>query len=426
MGVDLDQPAGLYVDLLGGLALLALALFVGLVRPRRAVNLAFAGYASSVGVAIAGANVLTLFDLETAKAWLFIVGLAAGGAFLVLVGFLLDRAVARRPRLRTWPILVASAVPYVVDRVLIRLLRGWDAGFPPGNVPFVELEEALRAIAFAGVFFAVALAAVRTRQGAWTMPPRVAALLSIGLVALPGFDAGAHAAVSIATEPWQDTLLRSLRVVAFLACGTAWLAAIPRCGRPAVAAGLACFLFPAIGALTVASPEGSALESFLYEGSFGVVAGIGVAVLAYAILRHQMFDVDVKLKWTLRRGTVAAVFLAVFFVVAQLAQNFLSDQYGWALGGAGAGLLLFLLAPIQRAAERLSDKAMPGVQEKDPAYVRAKKRETYRSAYAAAWSDGTMTQKDMRMLQQVREALGLPDKDVLAVEREWSRPPSTT
>lgn len=146
----------------------------------------------------------------------------------------------------------------------------------------------------------------------------------------------------------------------------------------------------------------------------------GLVFLAYAIARQQLFDIDIKVKWTLRRGTVAAIFLAVFFVVAQLAQNFLSDRYGWAFGGIAAGLLLFAIAPIQRAAERLSDRAMPSVRPEDPFYVGEKKRETYRNAYATAWADGTMTPKDVRLLHEVREALGLPEREIVAIEKEWA------
>jgi uncharacterized tellurite resistance protein B-like protein len=64
---------------------------------------------------------------------------------------------------------------------------------------------------------------------------------------------------------------------------------------------------------------------------------------------------------------------------------------------------------------------MPNVDPDDPVYVLEKKRDTYRHAYATAWADGTMTPKDMHMLQRVREALALPEKDVVAIERDWAR-----
>jgi hypothetical protein len=416
VAADLSQPVGFYIDMLGGVALIALAGLVMLVKPRRALNVAFAGYAFAVGAGVAMTHVFLVLDNPRLAEWSFIIGIGLGGASLVLVGLLIDRTISRR-RHRIWPFALAVAVPYVVDRVLVRIL--FDIRGPALDVARYEFQEFLVAMAFAGVFFLLLVAAVRTRQEAWTMPAPVAALLVVGLVALPAFDLSSSAAIVAGEGDWRSTFLLLLRLAMFFACGIAWLAAVPRRGRPALVAGLACFFFPALGVVTAMAPAGSALEEFLYDGSFGTVAVFGVACLAYAILRHQMFDVDVKLKLTLRRGTIVGVFLAAFFVVSQLIQVFTGQLFGLTGGAVVAGLLLFGLAPIQRAAERLSDKAMPNVKPQDAAYVLRKKRETYRNAVATAWADGTLTQKDMRMLQQVREALALPEKDVLAIEREW-------
>jgi hypothetical protein len=209
-------------------------------------------------------------------------------------------------------------------------------------------------------------------------------------------------------------------VYASLALGLVgfWAWATWRVAPPLSAAGRnVALLLAALGIVTLAV---EAIDLLLYQVLVPVARFTCLAVLSYAIVRQQLFDLDMRLKVTLSRSTMAAVFLAVFFVVAQLAQNFLSATYGWSMGGIAAGLLLFAITPIQRAAERLSDKALPSVQPGDPAYVLRKKRDAYRHVYAAAWSDGRMTAKEARLLTEFKVALGMPDGEYAAIEREWS------
>ncbi|HEV8359277.1 MAG TPA: hypothetical protein VGR28_02360, partial [Candidatus Thermoplasmatota archaeon] len=42
---------------------------------------------------------------------------------------------------------------------------------------------------------------------------------------------------------------------------------------------------------------------------------------AYALLRHQLFDIDLKVKWTIKQSTVAGMFIGVFFIVSEGAQQ---------------------------------------------------------------------------------------------------------
>ncbi|MBI4394019.1 MAG: hypothetical protein HY556_09530 [Euryarchaeota archaeon] len=143
-------------------------------------------------------------------------------------------------------------------------------------------------------------------------------------------------------------------------------------------------------------------------------------LVGYALLKHQLFDIDVRAKWTIKRGTLAAMFLAVFFVVAQLAQNFLSDEYGLVVGGVAAGLMLFALSPLQRVAEDVANAAMPGVKsfnemshpERLAAYLRSAK---------IAWADGAIDRSERAMLDGLRETLGLSTDEATRLESEASR-----
>jgi len=142
-----------------------------------------------------------------------------------------------------------------------------------------------------------------------------------------------------------------------------------------------------------------------------------VLLLVYAILRTQLFDLDLKLKWSLRRGTVVAIFAAVFIVVAQVAQEFLSGAFGWLAGGIAAGAMIIAIRPIERAADRVAERTMPQVQA-TPAYVAFQKMEVYKAAVEEVLADGAVSQKDRRVLERLRAQLGLSADDARAMEND--------
>lgn len=154
------------------------------------------------------------------------------------------------------------------------------------------------------------------------------------------------------------------------------------------------------------------------QGVVDALGALAVSVFAaYAILKHRLFDIDVKLRWTISRGTVAAVFVAIFIVAAQLAQNFLSESLGWMMGGLIAGVMLFAIAPIQRIAERLAVTAVP-VHEQGPAERRV---ELYRLALGLALSDRAITREEERHLAKLAEELGLTHTEALAAREAMER-----
>lgn len=139
-------------------------------------------------------------------------------------------------------------------------------------------------------------------------------------------------------------------------------------------------------------------------------------IAVYALVKFRLFDIDLKLKWTIKRGTLAAVFVAVFFVVAQLAQNYLSTNLGWAVGGIVAGLLLFAINPLQRVAERVANVAMPNVQDSQQ-YRSTRRVEVYRSAVRLALADSVLTPDEETHLAELATELGLDPTEALAQRR---------
>jgi len=151
--------------------------------------------------------------------------------------------------------------------------------------------------------------------------------------------------------------------------------------------------------LTPGNPWRTVLP-FLYQ----LAVIVYVPLVAYGVLRVQLFDIDLRLKRTLKRGTVAAAFVATFFVISELAGNYLSSHFGTVLGVLGTGTLLFFLDPLQRAAEKLSDAAMPNTVD-TPQYEMFRKLQVYDAAVRAALEDGVISERQRRVLDSMIESM---------------------
>jgi hypothetical protein len=152
---------------------------------------------------------------------------------------------------------------------------------------------------------------------------------------------------------------------------------------------------------------------FLYE----VAVIIYVPLVAYGVLRVQLFDIDLRIKRTIKRSTVAAAFVATFFIVSESAGNYLSSQFGTVLGVLGTGGLVFFLDPIQRAAERVSNAAMPNTHD-TPEYEAFRKFQVYESAVRAALEDGHISERQRRVLSSMIETMGIDPKVAEALEKD--------
>ena len=85
---------------------------------------------------------------------------------------------------------------------------------------------------------------------------------------------------------------------------------------------------------------------------------------------------------------------------------YLSGQLGTVLGIFGTGALMFFLDPIQRAADRLSNAAMPNTHD-TPEYESYRKIQVYDSAVQAALEDGHISERQRRVLNSMIESMGI-------------------
>lgn len=150
---------------------------------------------------------------------------------------------------------------------------------------------------------------------------------------------------------------------------------------------------------------------------------IAVPIIAYGILRTKLFDIDLRIRWTIKQSTLAGTFVALIFLISEGASTSLSAELGKFAGLLEAAVLMFFLAQLQRFAERVASAAMPNTNN-TPAYVSYRKMKVYEAAVADAWQNGAISPVERSLLIRLRDSLGIPEDDAKTIEHELqSMPP---
>lgn len=359
------------------------------------------------------------------------------GYFFMLDFFILFYFISVFPKQRRWlPRGTLSWLPFALGALLV------DAAYFFDHSLFLDFNEAALPrgllLELDVISFALHLAAPLVLLRDWQNEPNGARKSTIHLVGL-ALSLGLFFVVGAAAKPFVGNPLE-------LGGGTVW-ALWTRMIRILLAAWLIWSLAVIVRVATEEHDRRAALTYFLLlippflsgylltdlAGTLSTpVALVGNVIngvwnlalpllVTYALLRHRLFEIDVKIKWGIKRGTLAAIFLAVFFVVAQVAQTYLTGEYGLVLGGISAGLLLFALAPLQRFAERVADAAMPGVKSVNE-LTHPERLALYREQARAAWADGVLDKSERNLLDNLRTRLGLSEEEAHRLEREAASP----
>jgi len=152
---------------------------------------------------------------------------------------------------------------------------------------------------------------------------------------------------------------------------------------------------------------------------------LAVPLIAYGILSAHLFDIDLKIRWTIKQSTLAALIIAIIFLISEGASTFLSAELGTVAGLFGAAVVMFFLTPLQHFAERVAATAMPNT-ENTPEYLAFRKMRVYEAALVDALSEGGISAKERTLLIHLRESLGITAADAEAIERELMAEQSTT
>jgi hypothetical protein len=144
---------------------------------------------------------------------------------------------------------------------------------------------------------------------------------------------------------------------------------------------------------------------------------LAVPLIAYGILRTQLFDIDLRIRWTIKQSTVGAAIFIIIFLVSEGAEWLFSEKLGNYWGLLAAVVIAFALRPLQGFAERVASAAMPKTQN-TPEYRADRKKGVYESALAEALHDGDMSDKERSLLNHLRDSLDISAGDAEALERK--------
>lgn len=389
--------------------MIALGVGVWLPRPRTAAGVALGLFCVSFGARLVSGALLPGSDLQSLlSSLLYAVGIVAMAIICL-----------RFPRPISWrdPVARVAFAAWIIASAVGAGLEMYGH-LSVGN-GFVRraLVSAMGAVFLTTLFAAGLLFALSYRR---TAPEAVAqrrdhALLTIGLVLFNVLQLAGWFARDVASSYWPFVALGVFYGTLTVALALAWIAAgraDPRASRNVTLAIVAT-------ALVGIAFEVAALRGLVERDGFnGALRLPAIALFAYAILRHQMLGLDVRLRWTIKRGTVAAAFVGVFLVGTNVAQNLFSTQWGPLFGGVAAGMLFFALVPLQRAAERLAERAVPSGSL---ASASSRAAETFRDAMRLALHDGAMTRAEEKHLAQIADGLGLKHAEVIAIREEVER-----
>jgi hypothetical protein len=405
-------PGGV-INVFGALLVAAVGAGVLLVRPRTQRSAAFGVHLAAFGGAFALHNfgsrqvpwINTALGLTTALL------LVVGGLAMFRVAWLTRPAVNARPLLDAGVVLVVVALvtPMTVwvlansaaaNRELPQIVDAY-----PSDVFYLAI--AAYSVFVAGVWTAAAVLTARAAR------PNIAAhefgqlaILTSALMLFSSFLAGAYLLVDHPYFLRAGVASTTMTVL----LGGAWLLHAARTPHAAMAR-KAAFVILGIAAI------GMIFTAVGLTGLGGPIRMAGAVLIAWGILRYQVLDIDVKLRWGLEQSTVASIFIAVFFIVSEGAQEVLgaaaSNEWIGIIAAAG---LVFFMAPLQRLAERVGARALPDARP--PAtMLDVEVRDLYERRLRSAWRDGALTRDERVLLDHLRERLRIPVEDAAAMER---------
>lgn len=158
-------------------------------------------------------------------------------------------------------------------------------------------------------------------------------------------------------------------------------------------------------------------EAWLGKLVYALGTLLAVPMIAYGILRAHLFDIDLRIQWTIKQSTLATIVVTLIFLLTEGADRFLSAELGNFVGLLAAAVVVFFLTPLQRFAERVASAAMPNT-ENTPEYAMFRKLQVYEAALTEALPDGRISDRERDLLDRLRESLGISTADADAIERE--------
>jgi hypothetical protein len=155
---------------------------------------------------------------------------------------------------------------------------------------------------------------------------------------------------------------------------------------------------------------------FFYNPGIGIIYAAYIPLLAYAILKYQLFAIDLRLKFVLTQGSAGALIAGVFLVVSESLESVM-DVDGLVAGVLLAMLVAIFLRPAQKVAEQLAGRLFPDVRP-DDVYFEQRRLAIYQAALESATIDGEISTDERELLTRLRVELGLSPELSERLERE--------
>lgn len=392
------------LNLFAGCVLGALGLAVLALRGRHLPAAGFGCFAIGLAILYVG-TVLVGRGPEMPVAY----SLAAN--LVILVGFWTMIAVFPMPIQRhEWAYLAAAAGVGLVGAAIDhwgRLMQAPDYWYVRGDehgLLVVVFRIFIESIGNAGIIAGVIFFALRARR---LSPDLTAAARSLGIFATGCAFFLTHVAAGVVRVARGELPLMSL-VFILLVCVTPTLLWASVGGPHRKIARNVAVAYALIFGVTAISST--------VDAELGQATGrlLGVLMLGYAVLRGLIDGLDLKIRFAISRSTIAAVFIAAFFVASEAAQQFFGDRYGGPyVGIIAAGMLVFAIAPLSRAADRLALKVVP-ISATDPdngpsalSGTTIRRDEDFRNALRLALRNRNINIKEEHQLFRLAETLGI-------------------
>lgn len=173
--------------------------------------------------------------------------------------------------------------------------------------------------------------------------------------------------------------------------------------------GFAASLYPVLRPLLV-------WGDFFYNPGIGLIYAVYVPLLAYAILKYQLFSIDLRLRFVLKQGSAGAMIAGVFLVMSEALESVVAVD-GLVAGVLLAMLVAVLLRPAQTVAERVAVGLMPNVRP-DDAYLEQRRLSIFEAALESATLDGEISRDERELLDRLQSELGLDGELARRLEME--------
>ncbi len=174
------------------------------------------------------------------------------------------------------------------------------------------------------------------------------------------------------------------------------------------------------GAVELAGLQISPISSQVMLVVVGAVWNLLFAgLVAYSILRFNLFSLDPRFKAVVREGVFVAIFGVLLFVVEQMLQQAISSStagsfnLGIVVALVVCGVVTVGLIPVRRGCLRLAERVAHSRHTDDG---RRRGLEIYRAAFEAANQDGVITRRERDALHRLASSLGLGAKQTREIE----------